>query len=51
MGINKQGTAATMETCVRHGKGATGNTVKVGAKVTKDALSLTVQDASSAVKL
>ncbi|CAB1318050.1 unnamed protein product [Coregonus sp. 'balchen'] len=29
VGVNKQGTAATMDVCVRHGRGATGNTVKV----------------------
>uniref|UniRef100_A0AAQ5ZFG4 RING-type E3 ubiquitin transferase n=1 Tax=Amphiprion ocellaris TaxID=80972 RepID=A0AAQ5ZFG4_AMPOC len=28
-GINKQGAVATMETCIRHGRGANGSTVKV----------------------
>uniref|UniRef100_A0AAY5K1C7 E3 ubiquitin-protein ligase TRIM23 n=1 Tax=Esox lucius TaxID=8010 RepID=A0AAY5K1C7_ESOLU len=28
-GVNKQGTAATMDVCVRHGRGSTGSTVKV----------------------
>lgn len=28
-GLNKQGTVATMEPCIRHGRGANGNTVKV----------------------
>ncbi|XP_023278034.1 E3 ubiquitin-protein ligase TRIM23 isoform X1 [Seriola lalandi dorsalis] len=28
-GINKQGAVATMEPCIRHGRGASGNTVKV----------------------
>lgn len=28
-GINKQGAVATMEPCIRHGRGAHGNTVKV----------------------
>ncbi|CAB1352173.1 unnamed protein product [Coregonus sp. 'balchen'] len=29
VGVNKQGTAATMDVCVRHGRGATSSTVKV----------------------
>lgn len=28
-GINKQGAVATMEPCIRHGRGANGSTVKV----------------------
>lgn len=30
VGVNKQGTAATMDVCVRHVRGATSSTVKVG---------------------
>lgn len=29
VGVNKQTNAASMEPCVRHGRGTTGNTVKV----------------------
>lgn len=32
VGINKQGTLVTMESCIRHGRGANGHTVKVFTK-------------------